>query len=269
MKKTIYTSTRRGETSREKDDFSDTAVGLITTRSFPALIGTADMMLKSSGVRLIGYEKTGSGYCTVVVRGNIAEVRLAVETGAQTAEKFGQLFSQTVISRPLPNLEEILPIGKKLMELNQGNQSSRFKNLAVGLLETIGFPAMVGASDAMLKSADVQLMAYETIGAGLCTAIIRGTVSNVGIALEAGMSEAERIGELNAVMIIPRPLDDLERSLPLASCLIDEKPEPLRLPLTVKDTEKELIEVPEQELIKLPDLLEISLPQEVEKEKGE
>ncbi|MGL5508769.1 MAG: BMC domain-containing protein, partial [Microcoleaceae cyanobacterium] len=103
MKKTIYTSARRGEKSREKDDFSDTAVGLITTRSFPALIGTADMMLKSSGVRLIGYEKTGSGYCTVVVRGNIAEVRLAVETGAQTAEKFGQLFSQTVISRPLPN----------------------------------------------------------------------------------------------------------------------------------------------------------------------
>jgi carbon dioxide concentrating mechanism protein CcmO len=237
-------------------DFKDSALGLVTTRSFPAIVGTADMMLKSSGVTLVGYEKIGSGYCTAVVRGNTAEVRLAVETGAETAEKFGQLISSTVIPRPLPNLEAVLPIGGRLLQLASGRVSPQFRNMAIGLLETRGFPAMVGACDAMLKSADVQLTSYETTGAGLCTAIIRGSVSNVAVAVEAGMHEAERIGDLNAVMVIPRPLDDLERTLPVASSLVEEKvedkQEPLRLPIGVKETEKELVQ--------LPDFSELSAP---------
>ena len=225
--------------------FGDAALGLVTTRSFPAIVGTADMMLKSSGVILVGYEKIGSGYCTAVVRGGIADVRLAVESGAQTAEKFGQLISKTVIPRPLPNLEVVLPIGSLLLKLSQGRVSDEFRHKAVGLIETRGFPAMVGACDAMLKSADVQLTAYETTGAGLCTAIIRGSVSNVAVAVETGMHEAERIGELNAVMVIPRALDDLEKTLPIASHLIEEKPEPLRLPIAVKDKEKEPVRLPD------------------------
>ena len=235
-------------------DFGETALGLVTTRSFPAIVGTADMMLKSSGVILVGYEKIGSGYCTAVVRGGIADVRLAVETGAETAEKFGQLVSHSVIPRPLPNLEAVLPIGSLLLQLYQGRVSAQFKNQAVGLIETRGFPAMVGACDAMLKAADVELTSYETTGAGLCTAIIRGSVSNVVVAVEAGMHEAERIGELNAVMVIPRPLDDLERTLPVARHLIEEKPEPLRLPMAVKETEKELV--------RLPDFAELPVPME-------
>ena len=235
------------EALEPQKDFKDSALGLVTTRSFPAIVGTADMMLKSSGVTLVGYEKIGSGYCTAVVRGNTAEVRLAVEVGIETAEKFGQLISSTVIPRPLPNLEAVLPIGGRLLELASGRVSGQFRNMAIGLLETRGFPAMVGACDAMLKSADVQLTSYETTGNGLCTAIIRGSVSNVAVAVEAGMHEADRIGELNAVMVIPRPLDDLERTLPVASSLVEEKPkqEPLRLPIEVKEEEKELVQLPD------------------------
>jgi carbon dioxide concentrating mechanism protein CcmO len=69
---------------------SESALGMVSTRSFPAIVGTADMMLKSSSVRLVGYEKIGSGYCTAVVRGRIADVRIAVEEGAAVAEQFGQ-----------------------------------------------------------------------------------------------------------------------------------------------------------------------------------
>jgi carbon dioxide concentrating mechanism protein CcmO len=87
----------------------------------------------------------------------------------------------------------------------------------------------------MLKSADVTLSAYEKTGAGLCTAIIRGSVSNVAVALESGMAEAERVGELHAVMLVPRPLDDLERSLPLAECWMEESLRPLRVPITVAE----------------------------------
>jgi carbon dioxide concentrating mechanism protein CcmO len=217
------------------------------------------MMLKSAGVHLVGYEKIGGGHCTAIVRGGIADVRLAVEAGVQTAEQFGQLVSSLVIPRPYPNLEAVLPITNRLSKIMEEGYYSRLSNQAVGLVETRGFPAMVGACDAMLKSADVHLAAYEKIGAGLCTAIIRGTVANVAVAVEAGMFEAERIGELNAVMVIPRPLDDLEQTLPLASCWIEQR-QPLTLPVNIKE------QVAELEVLQLPDLatIPVKIPEELE-----
>jgi len=222
------------------------------------MVATADAMLKASGVTLVGYEKIGSGHCTAIVRGGFSDVRLAVEAGTETAKQFGQLIASSLIPRPLANLEVVLPIGSRLAQLTQRQRDSRLSNQAIGLLETRGFPAMVGAADAMLKAADVQLSAHETIGAGLCTAIIRGSVTNVALALEAGMHEAERIGELNAVMVVPRPLDDLEQTLPIASCWL-EQPQPLRLPIAVKEVEKELVEL---ELVEMPDLKQLSTPSE-------
>jgi carbon dioxide concentrating mechanism protein CcmO len=226
--------------------YSEGALGLVSTRSFPAMVGTADMMLKSAAVTLVGYEKIGGGYCTAVVRGRFADVRLAVESGAEVAEQMGQLISKLVIPRPLPNLEIILPISARMMQLEQQG-SSKLSNLAVGLLETRGFPAMVGAADIMLKSSDVVLAGYEKTGDGLCTAIVRGTVSNVTYAVEAGMYEAERIGELNAVMVIPRPLEDLEQTLPTASCWREQpqQPLPLLLPKTVDQKVEEVVVIPQ------------------------
>lgn len=235
------------QASRHQNYLKDSALGLVSTLSFPSIVGTADTMLKSAGVHLIGYEKIGGGHCTAIIRGGIADVRLAVESGVQVAEQMGQLVSSLVIPRPFPNLEVILPITKRFSVLAEGGNYSRLSNQAIGLVETRGFPAMVGAADAMLKSADVQLAAYEKIGAGLCTAIIRGSVANVAVAVEAGMNEAERIGELNAVMVIPRPLDELEETLPVASCWIEER-QPLKLPVNIKE------QVQQAELLELPDL---------------
>lgn len=247
---------------KQEYKYQDSALGLVSTKSFPAIVGTADMMLKSAGVTMVGYEKIGGGHCTVIVRGNVADVRLAVEEGARTAEQFGELLSKSVIPRPMPNLEAIFPIGSQLAQIAQAQRGySRLSNQAIGLLETRGFPAMVGAADAMLKSAEVQLASYETIGAGLCTAIIRGTVANVAIAIEAGMFEAERIGELSAVMIIPRLLEDLENILPVASCWIDQ-PEPLPM-LLPKEEEKQVLHLPEVE--KVPIMVELEEKEEIER----
>ncbi|MEM9005550.1 MAG: BMC domain-containing protein [Cyanobacteria bacterium P01_F01_bin.86] len=219
------------------------ALGLVSTESFPAVVGTADAMLKSADVMLIGYEKTGSGQCTAVVRGGVADVRMAVEAGTQTAKQFGQYLSSSLIPRPLPNLEAVLPICIHLDALEEVGRG-RMGNHAIGLLETRGFPAMVGAADAMTKAAEVKVVAHQSIGSGLCTVIIRGSLSNVAIAVEAGMHEAERIGELHAVMVIPRPLDELEHSLPMAEEELETE-DPLRLPLKLEEKEKELIVLPE------------------------
>jgi len=231
----------------QRIDLSGSALGMVSTISFPAIVGTADMMLKSATVRLVGYEKVGNGFCTAIVRGQITDVRMAVEAGAETAREFGQLVSTIVIPRPYPNLEAILPISSRLSQLTDG-QYSRLSNQAIGLLETRGFPAMVGAADMMLKSADVNLAGYETIGAGLCTAIIRGNVADVAIAIEAGMYEAERIGEFHTLMIIPRPLEDLEETLPTSEYWI-ESPIPVSIPMiALQEQERELVELPNLEI---------------------
>ncbi len=218
--------------NRSDDPYLHLALGLISARSFPAIVGIADMMLKQASITLVGYEQVGSGYCTAVVRGPTPDVRLAIETGAEMAEKFGQKATYVIIPRPMPNLEEILPIGRRLAELSAGQENNRFRDQAIGLIETRGFPALVGASDAMLKSADVTLTAYHTTGAGLCTGIVRGSVSNVAAAIEIGMIEAQRIGELHAVMIVPRPLDDLDRTLPIAAAWIDQL-QPVKMPIAM------------------------------------
>ncbi|MCJ2542432.1 BMC domain-containing protein [Thermostichus vulcanus] len=231
-----------------------TSLGLIQTRSFPVIVRIADAMTKSAGVTLIGFEKTSGGYCTAIVRGGIADVRIAIEEGIELARHFDQEeLSSLVIPRPLPNLEVVLPISNKLSQLAQNRGYSRLSNLAVGLLETRGFPAMVGAADTMLKTADVQLAAYETIGDGLCTAIIRGTVANVAIAIDAGMYEAERIGELHAIAVIPRPLDELEQALPVASCFVAQ---PVSLPVAIPQAQEQEVQRSDTAVERIPVYLE-------------
>ncbi|WP_278000319.1 BMC domain-containing protein [Nodosilinea sp. LEGE 07088] len=215
---------------------------MVSTESFPAVVGTADAMLKAADVLLVGYEKTGGGHCTAIVRGGVADVRMAVEAGVKTAQEFGQFVSSTLIPRPLPNLEAVLPICARWDELRRTG-GGKMGSYAIGLLETRGFPAMVGAADAMTKNADVQLMSHESIGEGLCTILIRGSLPNVAIAIEAGMHEAERIGELHAVMVIPRPLDDLVESLPVME-MEQEQPEPLRIPLNLETKQEEVAAEP-------------------------
>jgi ethanolamine utilization protein EutM len=78
---------------------------------------------------------------------------------------------------------------------------------AIGLLETKGLVALVEATDAMAKAANVQIIKRIQIGAGLVTTIVRGDVGSVRAAVEAGATAASAVGELVASHIIPRPAD--------------------------------------------------------------
>ena len=87
--------------------------------------------------------------------------------------------------------------------------------IAVGMVETLGFPAVVEAADAMVKAARVELVGYEKIGAGLVTAVVRGDVAAVKAAVEAGARAAEKVGELVSVHVIPRPHANVDAVMPL------------------------------------------------------
>ena len=88
---------------------------------------------------------------------------------------------------------------------------------AIGMIETKGLVAMIEAADAMVKAAKVTLVAYEKIGSGYVTALVRGDVAAVKAATDAGAAAARRVGELVSVHVIPRPHADVEMILPKAS----------------------------------------------------
>ena len=85
---------------------------------------------------------------------------------------------------------------------------------ALGLVETKGLIGSIEAADAMVKTANVQLVGKEFIGAGYVTVFVRGDVGAVKAATDAGAAAARRVGELVSVHVIPRPHADVERILP-------------------------------------------------------
>ncbi len=85
---------------------------------------------------------------------------------------------------------------------------------ALGMVETRGLVAAIEAADAMLKAANVQLLGTERIGSGLVSVMVRGDVGAVKAAVEAGQASAQRLGEIIATHVIPRPHGDVEKILP-------------------------------------------------------
>lgn len=85
---------------------------------------------------------------------------------------------------------------------------------ALGMVETRGLTAAVEAADAMTKAAEVTLIGTEKIGSGLVTVMVRGDVGAVKASVEAGTAAAQKLGELVAAHVIPRPHGDVEKILP-------------------------------------------------------
>ncbi|BBF42471.1 propanediol utilization polyhedral body protein PduA [Lachnospiraceae bacterium KM106-2] len=85
---------------------------------------------------------------------------------------------------------------------------------ALGMVETRGLVGAIEAADAMVKSANVALIGYEKIGAGLVTVMVRGDVGAVKAATDAGAAAAKAVGEVVSIHVIPRPHTDTEKILP-------------------------------------------------------
>ena len=81
---------------------------------------------------------------------------------------------------------------------------------ALGLIETRGLVAAIEAADAMVKAASVSIVGQSKAGGGLITTMIRGEVGAVKASTDAGAVAANKVGEVIAVHVIPRPHDELD-----------------------------------------------------------
>ncbi len=85
------------------------ALGIVETRGLTALVEAADAMVKAANVELVGIDKIGSGYVSVMVRGDVGAVKAATEAGAAAVGTLGELVAVHVIPRPHTDVEKILP----------------------------------------------------------------------------------------------------------------------------------------------------------------
>ena len=88
---------------------------------------------------------------------------------------------------------------------------------AIGMIETRGYVPALAAADAMVKAANVAIVARNEVGGGLVSVVVHGDVGAVKAATEAGAEAANQIGEVVAVHVIPRPHSDLGKHFSIAA----------------------------------------------------
>ena len=89
------------------------ALGMIETRSFPAVVEAADAMVKAAKGEVVTYEKTGGGYVSVIVRGDVASVKASCDAGQIAASRVGEVVAVHVIARPHANVDTVIPLGRQ------------------------------------------------------------------------------------------------------------------------------------------------------------
>ena len=82
---------------------------------------------------------------------------------------------------------------------------------ALGIIEVKGLTSLIEASDAAIKAADVKMTGWDKIGSGLVCGFFTGDVAAVKAGVDAGAEAAARVGEVNSVLVIPRPHEDLAK----------------------------------------------------------
>jgi len=139
---------------------------------------------------------------------------------SQSAPKAENTAASNVIAAPAEEvIEKIItkaPAAKKESAANNKTEQEKkvMVQQALGMVETRGLVAAIEAADAMLKAANVELVGTEKIGSGLVSVMVRGDVGAVKAAVEAGLSAAQKLGEIIATHVIPRPHSDVEKILP-------------------------------------------------------
>ena len=90
---------------------------------------------------------------------------------------------------------------------------------AIGMVETRGLVALLEASDAMCKAANVEMIGWNKAGSGLVTSFVKGEVAACKASVDAGAAAASKLGEVVTVHVIPRPHNDLSDAIPPKSAV--------------------------------------------------
>ena len=199
------------------------ALGMLEVYSFTTIVCAADVAAKAADVKVIAFDRTRPGsenvpaplVMQVKVEGDNASVKAAIDAAKNYAQKENMYIISHVIPRPGEGTEKMAYLldmnkdkyNKKLPKTFYGlNPEIPNTDFAIGLLEVSGLVASITGLDAMLKAADVRLIHSEKrLGGRLVTLIVKGSVSSVRAAVEAGAAAAEPLGKLHGQAVIAKP----------------------------------------------------------------
>ena len=199
------------------------ALGMLEVYSFTTAVYAADIAAKAADVKVIAFDRTRPKSEAVPaplviqlkVEGDNASVKAAIEAASDYARAEGMYIASHVISRPGEGTEKMA----YLLDINKDKYNKKLPktffekdyevedpHFSIGLLEVSGLVASIVGLDAMLKAADVRLIHTEKrLGGRLVTLIVRGNVSAVMAAIEAGAAEAAPLGKIHGTAVIPSP----------------------------------------------------------------
>ena len=196
-------------------------VGLLETTGLTPTLAAIDAMEKAADVHVIQCELNDFyGVCTKIA-GTTAAVSTAIEAGRRIAQQMNGRPVTDVIHRVDPRAMEAILSPREYNPLMEQDvvffpeyqplphekrlAVSQDSTFALGLIETQGFTAVFEAIDTACKAANVQVVGKEKLGGGYVTVIIRGDLSAVASAVEAGKARVDGLGKLIAAHVIARP----------------------------------------------------------------
>ena len=203
------------------------ALGFIEAPFLSISAMLAQEAVTAADVHILGFESTGNEYLIVRLTGDVSQVRAALDAVEKLAPQLGASIITGTIPRPAEGFDPMIHFPNANNPLYGGrdqflpadyptnpDSSNHMKPQAIGILETQGLTAILEATDAMLKAADVKIVGKEKIGAAYVTVIVSGDVAAVSAAIEAGKQAVGPLGKVIAGHVIARPHDDLLALLP-------------------------------------------------------
>lgn len=203
------------------------ALGFIEVPFLSIAAVVADAAAKAARVSILGFEATGNENILIRLAGGVADIEAALGTADETATRLGASVVVHSIARPADGMDAMIHFPNAQNSLYGGRDqflptdfpqlkdtTMNTKQEALGILETQGLTAILEATDAMLKSANVTLVGKEKIGAAYVTVIVKGDVAAVTAAVDAGAKAVGPLGKLIAAHVIARPHGELVALLP-------------------------------------------------------
>jgi carbon dioxide concentrating mechanism protein CcmO len=200
------------------------ALGILEVTGFTPAMIALDCMDKAGDITLLQTESNDFYGVVLKVQGSVANVMSAIAAGKEAAEKMQGKPVSTIIIRPddrawsalisPPETSPLIqqPVVKTPVYASTAGSTLRKEpavadtnSFALGFIETQGFTAVFEAIDTACKAASVEVLGKEKLGGGYITVIVKGDVSAVQAAIEAGTTKVQGLGKLIASHVIPRP----------------------------------------------------------------
>ena len=196
------------------------------------MLAAVDAMQKAADVEVLQCELNDFYGICAKITGSTAAVSTAIEAGRQVADRMGGRPVADVIPRTDPRAMPAIVSPPEYNPLIQQDvvffpehpsspsgprpAMSQDNSFALGLIETQGFTAVFEAIDTACKAANVEVVGKEKLGGGYVAVIIRGDLSAVTAAIEAGQTKVEGLGKLIAAHVLARPSPAVLALLPKA-----------------------------------------------------